>query len=379
MNTNNQAITSRQLAFFLAFFMPVGKLLELPCLLVDGAGGDLLIAAAVGLIAEFLAFAALFFFCKRTGESPFSFLEKKWGKKAASVIYALFAVFLLVQVTLPLFDLEKFSHAAFSDTSPTFFIFAPFFILSGFICTKGIKSYGRVFDLGPALVLIPLLGLILMSVGQSDFSRLLPVMEKPLTVSLKTAWKTSAYFSSGGLLVPMLSGYRYEKGDGKKLFPAFAAGAALTLLFLACFFALFGLLGSKEHYALMKIAQYFPALKSIGRIDLLLVYSIAIALFYYTALPLQQFTECFTQCFSIKSKTVTAAVLSIALYFAVLFCNKYTTAIQAFFMNHLAPVFVLFSLLLPVLFLLVSEKNNGSRYAMNKKQTAQPEEKNETE
>jgi drug/metabolite transporter (DMT)-like permease len=68
-----------------------------------------------------------------------------------------------------------------------------------------------------------------------------------------------------------------------------------------------------------------------------------------------------------KNKTLTAAVLSVVLYFVVLFCNKYTTVIQAFFINNLAPVFALFSLLLPILFLLLSEKNNGGRYEMNKK------------
>ena len=367
MNQQNQTISSRQLAFFAAFFLPLGKLLQLPSLLCEGAGGDLLIAATIGIGAEFIAFLSLFIFCAKTKESPLDFLEKRCGKLASSILYGVFALFLLVFATLPLFDLEKFSHAAFSDTSPTFFVFAPFFILSGFICTKGLTAYGRVFDLTPVLVLLPLLGLILMGAGQADFSRLLPLMEKPFRVSLKTLWQNASYFSSGGLLLPLLCCYRYEEGDGKKILPAFAVGGALTLLFLACFFSLFGLLGSKEHFAVMKIARYFPALKLIGRIDLLLVYSVSVALFYYTILPLRLFTECFQRCFSLKSRTILSAILSLALYFILLFFNKYTTKIHAFFSKNLSPVFLLFSLILPILFFVLSFTKVGGRCEVNTK------------
>jgi hypothetical protein len=294
-------------------------------------------------------------------------LENRFGKPATRIFYAIYALFLLLFATLPLFDLEKFSHAAFSDTSPTFFIFTPFFVLSGFICTKGIKAIGRAADISLVLFLAPILGLLGMSIGQADFSRLLPIIEKPLSVSFKAVWKTLPYFSTGAIFLPIASGYKYSVGDEKKILPAFGVGAFLTLLFLAVFFSVFGLLGEKEHFAVMKIAQFFPALRFIGRIDLLLVYVLSIGLFYYTALPLQLFTECFTRCFSLKSKIGVAATLSISLYFFVLNGNKYLTEIHAFFAKWLAPVFLVFSLLLPALFLLLSIQKDRGRVLLNEK------------
>lgn len=371
INTDNRQINTRQLAFFAAFVLPVGKLLELPSLLTAYNGGDLLIAAVLGLFLEFISFAALILFSKRSQSTPIEALTQRCGKPTARIFCGIYALFLLMFATLPLFDLEKFSHSAFSDTSPTFFVFTPFLILSGFICTKGIKAVGRTADLSPALFLIPLLGLLAMSVGQADFSRLLPIVEKPLTNSIKAVWKTLPYFSSGGLLLPLFSGYRYRSGDAKKLLPAFGGGAALTLLFLATFFAVFGLFGEKEHFAVLKIAQFFPALKFVGRIDLILVYLLAIGLFYYTALPLQLFTDCFTRCFALKSKLPTAIVLTVALYPCMLFFNKYSNAIHAFFSQFLPPVFLVFSLLLPILFLLLFGKKGGGRYQMNNKNTEQ--------
>lgn len=362
LKTKNTIISARQLAFFIAFFLPIGKLLELPSLLTSYAGGDLLIAALVGLIFEGLSLTCLLLFCKQTKSSPFSFLEERFGAPTANVARLVYATFLLLFSTLPLFDLEKFSHAAFSDTSPTFFVFTPFFFLSGFLCVRGIQGIGRAADLAPVLFLIPIVGLLAMSLGQADFSRLLPVMEKPLSVSLNAFWKTLPYFSFGGLLLPLTSGYRYEQGDERKLLPAFAVGAVLTLLFLAVFFAVFGLLGAKEHFAVMKLAQFFPALKFVGRIDLLLVYALSICLFYFTAFPLQLCTQLFTDSLPLKSKLPTAVILSVSLYFVVLFGNKYSTRIHAVFTSYLPPVFLLFSVLFPVIFLLLSLKNGRGRY-----------------
>lgn len=362
LRANPQRITARQLAFFTAFLLPAQKLLELPSLLTAYAGGDLLIAALFGLGIEFIPFCCLLLLCKRTKTAPIESLERRCGTLTARIFCGVYGVFLLFYAALPLLDLEKFSHAAFSDTSPTFFIFAPFFVLSGFICTKGLSAYGRAADLLPVLFLLPILGLLGMSLTEADFTRLLPVVEKPLSVSLKAVWKTTAYFSFGGLLLPIMSAYQYHDGDEKKLLPAFGVGAALTLLFFAAFYAVFGIMGEKEHYAVMKLAQYFPALKFVGRIDLLLVYTLSIGLFYYTALPLNLFTECFTRCFSLRKKWITASVLSIGLLLFTLFCNKYNNAIHAFFAERMPPVFLLFSVGLPIAFLVLFGQKRQGRY-----------------
>ena len=376
MNTNCTPINTRQLCFFAAFVLPVGKLLQLPSLLTRYAGGDLLISALAGLLLEFLAFASLVAFAKRANCAPVEFLTNKWGNFAARFFCAVYAVFMLLFTALPLFDLEKFSHAAFSDTSPTFFIFTPFFFLSGYVAVNGLKGVGRSADLSPILLLIPLLGLFVFSVGQADFSRLLPVVEKPLTTTLQATWKTLPYFSGSALCLPIFGGYRYERGAEKRLLPAFGAGAFLTVVFLGVFFSLFGPLGEKEQFAVMKIGQYFPALKSIGRVDLLLVYLITILLFYYTALPSLFFTEFLAQAFGIKSKLWVSVALSVTLYLCALFLNKYYVAIHTFFSSWLPPVFLVFGTLIPIGLGVLTAKNGGGRYAFTDKPHPKKEQEN---
>lgn len=377
-NTHTHSpINTRQLCFFAAFVLPVGKILQLPSLLTHHAGGDLLLSALAGLLIEFLAFASLVWHAKKTNRTPIESLTQTLGTPATRIFCALYALFLLLYLALPLFDLEKFSHAAFSDTSPTFFIFTPFFFLSGYIAVNGLKGVARSADVSPILFLLPLVGLFIFSVGQADFSRLLPITEKPIVTTLTATWKTLPYFSSGGLCLPIFGGYRYKKGDEKKLLPAFSIGAFLTLAFLAVFFALFGVLGAKEQFAVMKIGQYFPALKSIGRVDLLLVYLITIELFYYTSLPTLFFTEFTTHTLGAKNKPLISATLSVALYLCVLFLNKYYVAIHTFFEVWLPPVFLLFGTLIPIGFGVFSAKNDRDRYEFTQKTTTKKEQNNE--
>ena len=217
------------------------------------------------------------------------------------------------------------------------------------------------------LFLLPTLALLIMSVGQADFSRLLPVMEKPITVSLKAALKTAPYFSAGALLLPVCCGYRYEEGAEAKLLPAFGAGSALFLIFLAVFFSVFGTLGEKEHYALMKTAQFFPALRYVGRIDLLMVYLVTVVLFFYTALPLQLSVDGIRMLLPIKTEFLPSAIINLAAFVFVLICNKRTAALQRFFLERLSPLFLFFSLTLPLLLFLFSLKKDGGRGATNEK------------
>ena len=368
---STDVINARQLGFFLAFFLPCAKLLELPRLLAEYAGGDLLLPAFLGLINEFFAIFALFLTVKKLKKSIFGAIAERFGNGFAKTLYALYALFFLFSSFAPLLDAEKFSHAAFSDASPTFFAFAPFFILSGFLCTKSIKAIGRSADLTPVLFFVPLLGLFVMSVGQTDLTALLPLFEKPIFHSLAASAKVYPNFMGGALLVPLIGGaYEYKEGDGKRILPAYGAGALITLFFLAVFYGIYGPLAAKEHYAVSKIAQYFPALSIVGRIDLLLVYALTIVLFFYAALPLQLFVDCFVKATNIDKKPLISTVLNVVFFLLILFFNRHYDTLYEFFSITCAPVYLIFTIVLPQLsplLLIGRKKKEEGRYQTNAK------------
>ena len=280
----NDTIVGRQIAFVAAFLLPAAKLLEAPSLLAKYADGDLLLPALLHFILQAGILYALLFTASRSEKTLFERLQA-WLGKGAIVFYILYAVYFLFAAIIPLFDLEKFIYAAFFDTSPTVFSFTFFFVLSAYVCAKGIKALGRAADLCLFLFLLPFLALIGMSLVETDFTHLLPLFGNKFGDTMSAFTYTTPHFSDAVLLLPLIGNQRYKKGDTTKIMIGYGAGAASTLLFLAVFFGIYSSIAPREHYAFSRIAQYFPALSVIGRVDLLFVYLLTVVLLFFTCYP----------------------------------------------------------------------------------------------
>lgn len=358
LTAGNDGVHARQIAFFAAFILPVYKLLEAPSLLARYAGGDLLFPALFSYLLQTGALVALLVAAAGSEKTLFERMEERLGKFSIAV-YIACAVFFLLYAVLPLLDLEKFVYAVFYDTSPTLFSFAAFFVFCGFVCTKGLKAVGRAAELSLFLFLLPFLLLIVMSLVEADASNLLPIFSRPLADSARAVTYTAPHFADVALLLPLIGNLRYKKGDGGKIVAGYAVGAACVLVFLGVFYGVYSTIAPREHYAFAKIAQYFPALSIVGRIDLLLVYMLCIVLFFFTATPLTYAVDLTARCAGVQKKTLPAAALAVVAFAFVLFCNKYYDTIYAVVAGKLYPIFWVFSILLPVLFLLIRRRKNA--------------------
>lgn len=351
MKTEN-AVCARQIAFFAAFVLPTYKLLELPSLLAKYAKGDLLLPATLQFLLQTL-FLALLVYAASQSESPLAErLERTLGKWVYP-LYAAYGLYYLFAAVLPLLDLEKFVYAAFYDTAPTVFYFAAFFLLSGYIGAKGLRSVGRSADLSLFLFVLPFLALVAMSLLEADFKALLPLFQEDFSATLTATQRSAPHFADVALLLPLVSNLRYQKGDGKKILGGYALGACFTLLFLAVFYGVFSSIALREHYAFIKIAQYFPVLATVGRIDLIFVYMLCIVLFFYVAFPLQYAAECGSKLLGERAKPCFSAIFSVAAFLFTLFCNKHYDAFYRVFGRYFSPFFLLFNGVIPVLALLL--------------------------
>ena len=369
----NDGLVGRQIAFFAAFLLPVYKLLELPSLLAGFVQGDLLLPALLHFLLQGGLIALFLFSISRLDKPLFAVLEERLGKWAY-VFYSLYAAFFLFFAALPLLDLEKFVYAAFFDTAPTLFVFAFFFFLSAFVCTKGLKAAGRSADACLFLFPLPLLALLTMSLGEADFSNLLPFFEKEFGGTVSAFNYTTPHFSDALLLLPLLGNLRYKKGDGVKIVGGYLGGAVAVLAFLAVFYGVFSTIAPREHYAFIKIAQYFPALAVIGRVDLLLVYILCVVLFFYACTPLQYSVNLLSHTLGADKKIVLSALLNFAAFLFTLFCNRFYDRIYSVICGRLAPVFWAFWLLPLASFFLPSgnrrenerKKQNADEHAPRK-------------
>lgn len=353
--TNNQTVYGRQIAFVAAFLLPAAKLLEAPSLLAKYALGDLLLPALLHFLLQSLLLALLLFLVCDLEEPLIHRLRKKWGK-GISVFYLLYALYFLFAAILPLLDVEKFIYAVFYDTEPTVFTFAFFFVLSGFVCTKGLRAVGRCADICLFLFLVPFLALLFMALPETDFSHLLPLFGTNFPQSGVAFKVTTPHFSDVVLLLPLLLEYQPKKKEGRKILLGYAVGAVCILVFLAIFFSLFSAIAPREHYAFAKIAQYFPALSVIGRIDLIFVYLLSVVLLFYTCLPLQYATDYFTKALGIKHRVFLASFLNFSFFLFTLFFNRHYNAFYAVITQNLPIVFLFIADMVP-LFLLFFTKS----------------------
>ena len=343
----NGQIYARQIAFCAAFILPVGKFLETPSLLASAAKDDVLIPALLHFLSQTLVLLGVLYASSKSKRTLFERLYDGLGKWAV-IVYIFFTFYYLFAAILPLLDLEKFVYASFFDTSPTTFSFAFFFFLLAFVCAKGLKSFGRCADLCLFLFLLPFFALIGMSFFEADLSRLLPFFGTDFRGSFQAFSKSTPHFCDALLLLPLIANRKYEEGDGVKIMTGYWVGCIMSLLFFAVFFGVFSSLASREHYAFLKIAQYFPALDVVGRIDLLFVYLLSAVLLFYTCLPLLYANELTTRALGVKQKAFSSAILSLALFIFVLFMNRFYDSFYAIIGGALVPVFWFISYLLPL-------------------------------
>ena len=191
-----------------------------------------------------------------------------------------------------------------------------------------------------------------MSVGATDFESILPWFEFPLPKIFDAVKFTTSHFSDAILFLPLLGDYRYEQGDGKKIYFSYWAGGISVLLFLAVFYGIYTTIAPAQHYAFTKIAQYFPALKTVGRIDLIFVYLLTVILFFANILPVRLCVLCLEKTTECKNKILLSAIVNAGLFLFVFFYNKYQNTVFELVTKTLWWVFPVFSVLLPILCLL---------------------------
>lgn len=366
-------ICGRQLCFFVAFLLPVSKLLETPSVLAYYAKGDLLFPAICQYLLQAAMVALFLFLSSRTEKSFFELIEDGLGRGAAKTVYILLAAYYIFYSLLPLLEFERFVYTAFFDTAPVFSAFVPFFFLSAYIGTKSLKAFARSADLAMPLFIAAFAGLMVMSAGESDLSAVLPVFGTPLSSSFKGFLRSLIHFSDSALLLPMLGAYRYKTGDGKKVMGSYGLGALFVLFFLAVFYGLFGPLSPIKTFAFDKTAQYFKALRVVGRLDLLLAYAMTVLLILYYCLPLQLSVICFSRAVNTNKKIAVSAALNIGLLLFTIFCSRFYTAIYNGVTYYSWWVFPIFAYLLPLFALFlwhIGERkrgNDGGRVATNEK------------
>ncbi len=343
-------ISTRQLYFFLACVMPVGKLVFLPSLLARYAKNDLLFPMLISyLVQAAVVFAVLL--VSKNKCSLYELLKNTFGKAASIAILSVLSVFYFYAALVPLLEQRLFVQSVFYDTLPSLAAFAPFFVFSVYLCAKPLGSQGRVWDILGPIAVTGLAGILVLSIASTDFGALLPVGGGGFEGNLKALSAASGWFFDGAILLMLLGRIDYKKGTAWKGTLFYLAGGAGVLLFLAVFYAVFGDFAANQYFAIAKTSKYFSGITVLGRIDFLFIYALALVMAFWAAVPLQAGIDCYLQPFGRKKHLATilsVAVNGVFLALMYLLDNRFGKVME-FITGPAVWIFPAFCILLPPL------------------------------
>lgn len=341
-------LSTRQLCFFMACMVPVGKLINLPELLAAQSGGDLLLSALMSYALQAIVIGLLLWLSQRTQCTFFELIENTFGKTFARVVYFFLALYFLFYSLVPLLEQKSFVQSAFYDTIPAIIVFLPFFLFSSFACVKNMTAIGRVADLSLILFALSFFGLMFMSISSGDFSSLLPFGEQPFVSSLKGSLHTLNWFSDSAFLLMFLGRFKGSRKSTAAILLSYLLGALFVLFFLAVFYGIFQSVAPDMKFAITRIALYNRALTTLGRIDYIFSYIMVVVLLFYAVLPLQMSVEALTYIFG-ERRLLYSILVNIVILASVVLFNHSAAVVYNVVEEKLFFLFLLFADLLPII------------------------------
>lgn len=351
-------IKLRQICFLFAAIMPVTKTIIYPATLTYYAGNNLLLSSALNFLLMGAVLALVIFLSYRTDMTFFDLLQNTFGRVTARIIYGLFALFFAFSALLPLMEQKGFVAQVFYENIPSFIAFAPLFGVSFFACVKGFKTIGRAADIALPVFAVCFAVILLLALPEADFSALLPVggdgVFRGSLYGLN--WYTECLYP-----LFFLGHFKREKGAWWKAGLSFLCGAAATLGFLAIFYGIFADIAVQQQNAIAQISKYTTSFTSLGRIDLLFIFALALVLVFALSIPAQLSVHCACKALGGVNPLLPAAALNILLLVLIVFFKYSYLELQTFFTRSLWPVFIIFAYVLPAATLLLRKKARQAR------------------
>ncbi len=354
---SEKVISTRQLCFILAFFFPVNKIILLPSLLSKYASNDLLISAAIVLLLQGLAVFALLWLMKHNDATLFELIQGKFGVWTARVCYCILGIYFAFSAVLPLAEHKLYIQQTMYDTLPSFIVFLPFFFFSLYAASKGLRSIGRAADVGMPLFLASFPLLLLMAAGSADFTSLLPVGQSSAGQILRGATTMLSWCSDAAWLLLFLGKVKIDEKFLTKTTISYAGGALAVLLFLAIFYGIFSTVALNESFAVSKIARYYNALKTLGRIDYLFVYILSLVQLFALIVPVQLSAQALSKTFNFP-QPIFSLIINGALFLVIFFTANTFPSLERTINGYLFPVFLVFANLIPLVCPLFALKKN---------------------
>lgn len=342
-------ISVRQICFIMLAYTAVTKFLLYPTALSYYCGRDLLFAAGIDFAVQAAIVLAVSLLCSRTDKTFFALLEGTLGNVCARIVYGLFALFFLAATLVPLCEHKLYVHTVFYDTVPPLLVFLPFFFFAVYAAGKGLTNIGRCADVCLPVFALSLIFIFSMSVLEIKWSNFLPVFKTPVKDVFGGALGTVFRFAEPCYLLMFMGRFRYKKGDAAKITLSYIGGAAVVIALLVTFYGVYGDIAPSRQFAVAKISLFFPAIETVGRVDLVALYVLEIVMLFALTLNIQLSVHCIAECTGYKNTAVLSLAVNAVLIALMVILNHSFNAVHTFYAKWMWIAFIVFANAAPLL------------------------------
>ena len=342
-------ISVRQICFILLCYNAVSKMLLYPTVLSHYCGRDLLFAAFIDFAVQAVVVWAVSFLCSRTEKTFFQLLEGTFGNIFARIIYGLFALFFIAATIVPLCEQKLYVHTIFYDTVPPLLIFLPFFFFSIYAAGKKFTNIGRSADVCMPIFVLSMIFVFSMSVLEIKWNSFMPVLKTPVKDLFGGALGPVFRFAEPCYVLMFMGHFKYKKGDAAKMTFSYIGGALTVLLFLFTFYGIYGDIAQSRQFAVSKISLFFPAIDTIGRIDLIALYILEIVMLFALVLNVQLALHCVMQCTGYQNRVVLSLAVNAVLIILLMVFDHGFNNLHTFYAKWMWIAFAVFANAIPVL------------------------------
>ncbi|MBD5583981.1 MAG: GerAB/ArcD/ProY family transporter [Clostridia bacterium] len=342
-------LSVRQICFIMLAYTAASKILMYPTYLSITCKNDLLFPAIIDFLICGIVIWAVSFLCSKTDKTFYQLLQNSIGTVGARIFYGFFAVYFLLASLLPIFEQKLYVHNIFYDTVPSLGVFLPFFALSAYACSKRFTNIGRCADICMPLFIGTMVFMFAMAFSEVEWNNLLPVLKTPASELFKGTAGSFFNFTEPCWMLMFMGHFKYKKGDSAKITLSFAGGAVIVLLFLATFMGVYGPIAPSRTFAIARTSLFFPAIETIGRIDLILLFIIEIVMLFAMMINIQFAVHAISKCIGCENLKVISFAVNLALLIIVVFANNFYSDIHDLYFNWMWIVFVVFGVAVPLL------------------------------
>lgn len=351
-------LKTRQICFIFIALMPITKLFTLPSVLAISAKEDMWISSILNLALDLITLSILALLSQRTQKNFFELLEDVFGKVGSKIIMALYAIYFMLKVYIPLQEQEEFVKLSLYINMPTDLFFLPFFAVSFFLCIKPLRVFGRVADIVWIFTVVGYLLLIFLSISNVEWQSLLPIGAQGVQSVIKGSYNSFNWWGDCAYMLFFIGNFKSGKSASLKIVLSYLVGGLMVILAMVFFWGTFTSIAHRQHFAMTELSKYTTVINNTGRFDYVGIIFILFSCVFALSLPLYFASQLLNRIFNFKQGWICPLIINLLALIGMLALNQYLVSVSAFFENFMSPVFFVMSNLLPILTLCLVKKRS---------------------